>query len=88
MALRQRLNNVVNLLRTCLFGLLLGLIWLNVGRHLRGSMADVRNLSGFIFFLLINHSFSAVFAVRFHDPEGCCELISARRSSQRPRNAS
>jgi hypothetical protein len=50
LAARQRLENGINLVRTVIFSLLLGLIWLNVGRDATGAPADLRNLGGLLFF--------------------------------------
>jgi hypothetical protein len=64
LAARQRLENGINLVRTVIFSLLLGLIWLNVGRDATGAPADLRNLGGLLFF-----SIGAF--VRDHRPCAC-----------------
>lgn len=64
---RQKLENTVNVLRTTIFALLLGLIWLNVGKNAArgGDPGEIRNTGGLLFFTIVNHSFSGVFGVVF-----------------------
>jgi hypothetical protein len=78
LAARQRLENGINLVRTGVFSLLLGLIWLNVGRDATGDPGDLRNLGGLLFFSIVNHSFGGVFAVVFVFA-GECRLILRER---------
>jgi ABC-type multidrug transport system ATPase subunit len=59
---RQSFMITISLVRTAVFGLFLGLIWLRAGRKTTsGSIADIRAVSGLLFFSLVNHSFSGVF---------------------------
>lgn len=64
---RQTTENVINVIRTTVFSLLLGLIWLNVGKHAArdGDPNEIRNTGGLLFFSIVNHSFSGVFGVVF-----------------------
>jgi ATP-binding cassette subfamily G (WHITE) protein 2 len=78
LAARQRLENGINIIRTVIFSLLLGLIWLNVGRDASGAPGDLRNLGGLLFISIVNHSFGGVFAVVFVFA-GECRLILRER---------
>jgi ABC-type multidrug transport system ATPase subunit len=64
---RQNLENGINLVRTTVFSLLLGLIWLHVAKRAArsGNPAEIRNTGGLLFFSIVNHSFSGVFGVVF-----------------------
>ena len=77
---RQRLENGINLVRTTLFSLLLGLIWLQVGHNPRGQVSEVRNLGGLLFFSIVNHSFSGVFGVVFTFASECRLVLRERIS--------
>ena len=60
-------ENGINLARTTVFSLLLGLIWLHVAKRAArdGNPAEIRNAGGLLFFSIVNHSFSGVFGVVF-----------------------
>ena len=60
LAARQRLENAINLIRTCVFSVLLGLIWLNVGRKHTGAPSELRNLGGLLFFSIGAHELAAL----------------------------
>lgn len=64
LAVRSRLENAITVVRSLIFALLLGLIWLRVGRDVT-TPAQVRNVGGLLFFSLINVSFSSVFGIIF-----------------------
>ena len=78
LALRQKLENTLNLVRTIIFSTLLGLIWLNVGRKQSGAPADLRNLGGLLFFSIVNHSFSGVFSVVYVFASECRQILRER----------
>lgn len=78
LALRQKLENMLNLVRTVLFSTLLGLIWLNVGRKQSGAPSDLRNLGGLLFFSIVNHSFAGVFGVVFVFAGECRQILRER----------
>ena len=78
LALRQKLENTLNLVRTIIFSTLLGLIWLNVGRKQSGTPADLRNLGGLLFFSIVNHSFSGVFSVVYVFASECRQILRER----------
>lgn len=78
LALRQKLENSISVVRTLVFSTLLGLIWLNVGRKNSGAPSDLRNLGGVLFFSIVNHSFAGVFGVVFVFASECRQILRER----------
>jgi ABC-type multidrug transport system ATPase subunit len=63
---REKQQNYTRLTQTIIFAILLGLIWLNVGRE--DTAAAYRSITGVIFFVVVNQGFDAAFSVIFGFP--------------------
>eukprot|EP00177_Eucheuma_denticulatum_P008708 GFKZ01015826.1.p1 GENE.GFKZ01015826.1~~GFKZ01015826.1.p1 ORF type:complete len:669 (-),score=81.68 GFKZ01015826.1:947-2953(-) len=63
---RERQINFTRLFQTLIFGVLLGLIWLDSGRET--SADDRRAVQGVLFFIVINQCFDAAFGIVFSFP--------------------
>jgi ABC-type multidrug transport system ATPase subunit len=64
---RDKLSITVRLTQTLVFGILLGIIWLNTGRDGK-DLISARSIQGVLFFLSVNMAFDGAFSVIFDFP--------------------
>lgn len=64
---RENQANITRVSQTIIFGILLGLIWLNTGRDLDNE-ANRRSVAGVLFFIAVNQGFDGAFTVIFDFP--------------------
>ncbi|EDQ85608.1 uncharacterized protein MONBRDRAFT_34196 [Monosiga brevicollis MX1] len=75
---REKATNMARFIQSLIFGLLLGLIWLQEGGD---ESTRVRSTAGALFFLIMNQSFGGVFSIIFVFPEEKA-IIHKERSSR------
>eukprot|EP00180_Rhodochaete_pulchella_P003226 Plantae.Rhodophyta-Rhodochaete_pulchella.ctg535.p1 GENE.Plantae.Rhodophyta-Rhodochaete_pulchella.ctg535~~Plantae.Rhodophyta-Rhodochaete_pulchella.ctg535.p1 ORF type:complete len:687 (+),score=138.17 Plantae.Rhodophyta-Rhodochaete_pulchella.ctg535:112-2172(+) len=85
LVLREKAGNIARLVQTIIFGLLLGLIWLNEARDFDPdtppNQRQVQAIGGIIFFLLVNQGFDGVFSVIFQYPLEKAVVLRERSSA-------
>eukprot|EP00055_Hartaetosiga_balthica_P009124 m.35641 g.35641 ORF g.35641 m.35641 type:complete len:699 (-) comp6617_c0_seq1:341-2437(-) len=63
---REKATNIARIMQVVVFSILLGMIWFEEGKNLNGM--GVQAVSGAVFFILINQSFSGTFQIIFVFP--------------------
>eukprot|EP00039_Didymoeca_costata_P012713 m.184618 g.184618 ORF g.184618 m.184618 type:complete len:667 (-) comp15561_c0_seq2:148-2148(-) len=75
---REKANNIAQVMQNLIFGILVGLIWLQEGRDPYGQ--HLQSIAGVIFFILINNSFTGIFGIIFIFPQERAIVLKERAS--------
>jgi len=81
---RERASNYARAGQSLVFSILLGVIWINIGRDLDPDDPDlglIQAINGVLFFICINQAFGAAFAVIFVYPLERAVLLRERASA-------
>uniref|UniRef100_A0A7S1THM9 Probable ATP-dependent transporter ycf16 n=1 Tax=Compsopogon caeruleus TaxID=31354 RepID=A0A7S1THM9_9RHOD len=78
---REKTANIARFVQVLIFSILLGVIWLNIGRGDNSVPSNFRALTGVLFFAVVNQAFGATFGVLFNYPAERAIVLKERASA-------